>query len=202
MPTEHPHSSDASASHGGEHTALSPEMLKALAHPLRQQLIELFRRQDYVRAADAAAQLGEPANNVSFHLRVLADAGLIVEAPEQGRDRRDRVWTAQPGAWSLGDPAQPVADEALGNTVLQMIAGQHADLVRRVVAWAPEYASGRDATVRGTFERAALRMTPTEFEHLLTRINEVIAEAKANRDASDPQARFYEIDIIAGDDTI
>lgn len=33
-----------------------------------------------------------PANQVSFHLRTLAKYGLIEEAPEEARDRRDRVW--------------------------------------------------------------------------------------------------------------
>ena len=33
-----------------------------------------------------------PANQASFHLRTLAKYGLIVEAPEEARDGRDRVW--------------------------------------------------------------------------------------------------------------
>lgn len=194
--------SGAESSLRGEQFSLSTEMLKALAHPLRQQLVGLLRRQPFVRAADAAAELGEPSNKVSFHLRVLADAGLINEAPEHARDRRDRVWTARPGGWSLGDPEHPVADEALGNTVMQLIATEHLEVVRRIMAWAPEFVSGRDATVRGTFARTAARLTPAEFEQMLEKINAVIAEAKATRDEDDPEARFFEIDIIAADDTI
>ncbi len=181
---------------------MSTEMLKALAHPVRQQLVNLLRREKYVRAADAAAVLGEPANKVSFHLRVLADAGLIDEAPDQARDRRDRVWTARQGAWSLGDAEHPIPDEALGNTVMQLIVAEHNNMVRRVVDWAPEFTTGRDAAVHGTFARTSAHLTEPEFEALMARIHEVIAEAKANRDEAASDAHFYEIDIIAADELI
>ena len=46
------------------------------------------------RAADLAHDLGIPANQASFHLRQLAKYGLVEEAPELARDRRDRVWRA------------------------------------------------------------------------------------------------------------
>jgi DNA-binding transcriptional ArsR family regulator len=68
------------------------ETLRAMAHPLRAQLFyELFAR-GTARAADLARDLEVPANQVSFHLRQMAKYGLIEEAPEHARDRRDRVW--------------------------------------------------------------------------------------------------------------
>lgn len=181
---------------------MSTEMLKALANPLRQQLINLMRREKFLRAADAATQLGEAANKVSFHLRVLADAGLIEEAPEHARDRRDRVWKAVPGAWSLGDREHPLADEALGNTVLQLISAEHIAMVQRLVAWAPEFASGRDAAVHGTFTRSSAHLTEAEFNQLVEQMHELIAAAKANHDADAPDSRYFEIDIVAADDAI
>ena len=45
-----------------------------------------------LRAADLARELGIPANQASFHLRQLAKYGLVEEAPEAARDKRDRVW--------------------------------------------------------------------------------------------------------------
>jgi len=69
--------------------------LKVYAHPTRRDMLTLFRRRDRLRAADIAEALGVAASTASFHLRVLADAGLIEEAPEHSRDRRDRVWVAR-----------------------------------------------------------------------------------------------------------
>mgnify|MGYP001197199701 CR=1 FL=1 len=74
-----------------------PVTLRAIAHPVRQQILSALGVQEFARAADLAQLLGEPANSVSFHLRTLAKAGLIVEAPELARDRRGRVWRRTAG---------------------------------------------------------------------------------------------------------
>lgn len=67
-------------------------MMRALAHPVRQQILAELVGRKRARAADLAGALDLPANSASFHLRTLAKAGLIVEAPELARDKRDRVW--------------------------------------------------------------------------------------------------------------
>lgn len=75
------------------HRVTDVATLRALAHPVRQRiLIELSIRRS-LRAADLADIIGEPANAISYHLRSLAKAGLLIEAPELARDSRDRVWT-------------------------------------------------------------------------------------------------------------
>lgn len=83
-----------------------PAALRAIAHPLRQRILMELAVRGHARAADLAQATGEPANSVSFHLRVLAKAGMIVEAPEHARDRRDRVWknVAQSYAVEPGTP--------------------------------------------------------------------------------------------------
>lgn len=79
----------------------TPEALRAFAHPLRQRLIHELSILKHARAADLAEVLDEPANAISFHLRALARAGLITEAPEHARDRRDRVWKPVAESYAL-----------------------------------------------------------------------------------------------------
>src|SRR5690625_753931 len=67
---------------GGPTTYATRDMLRALAHPLRMQLLQRLGGRGTARAADLAADLGVPANSVSYHLRILAKGGAIVEAPE------------------------------------------------------------------------------------------------------------------------
>jgi DNA-binding transcriptional ArsR family regulator len=67
-------------------------VLRALAHPLREELYYALAARGSARAADLARELDIPANQVSFHLRIMAKYGFIEEAPELARDRRDRVW--------------------------------------------------------------------------------------------------------------
>jgi len=69
-----------------------PRVLRAIAHPVRNRILEELSATGPARAADLAADLGIPANQASFHLRQLAKYGVVEEAPEAARDRRDRVW--------------------------------------------------------------------------------------------------------------
>jgi predicted ArsR family transcriptional regulator len=69
-----------------------PRTLRAMAHPLRTQLFYELWARGSARAADLARDLQVPANQVSFHLRQMGKYGLIEEAPEEAKDRRDRVW--------------------------------------------------------------------------------------------------------------
>lgn len=69
-----------------------PRVLRAIAHPTRNRVLQELSAAGSARAADIARQLGVPANQASFHLRQLAKYGLVEEDPDAGRDRRDRVW--------------------------------------------------------------------------------------------------------------
>ena len=177
-------------------------MLKAYAHPLRRRIAKAVASRGHARAADIAADLDVPANSVSFHMRVLADAGLIEEDPEHARDRRDRVWKGVEGAWNIGTPEQPVEDEGLGTAVMAALADDHLALVRRVLAWSAEYVSGRDAAQHGTFSQRNLRLTEAEFREMERRISEVITEITDGHDSDDPDSRFWNLDIVGADDTI
>ena len=73
---------------------------KAMSHPLRQEILRQLRRGPATSTTIAQAQ-GESTRTTSYHLRVLADAGLIEEVP--GREgRRERWWRATP--LDLRDP--------------------------------------------------------------------------------------------------
>lgn len=181
---------------------MTTAMLKAYTHPLRRRMLHLFRVREHLRAADIAEALEVAANSASFHLRALADAGLIEEAPEHARDRRDRVWTARHQSLSLGGPESPVADEALSNVMVSVVAEEHQDLLRRVVAWTPEYVSGRTTEVHATFSQRSVRLTGAEFDALMNRIEDVTSEAVAAHDSDDPDSRPWQIDILAADDRI
>jgi DNA-binding transcriptional ArsR family regulator len=64
--------------------------LRALAHPLRLQLLRLARESGELTTSAASLRTGESSANCSFHLRLLARHGFLEPAP--GRDRRERPW--------------------------------------------------------------------------------------------------------------
>lgn len=181
---------------------MTSAMLKAYTHPLRRQMLRLFRQREHLRAADIAEALGVAANSASFHLRVLADAELIEEAPEHARDRRDRVWVVRKQALNVGGPENPVADEVLGGVMLNAVAEEHHDMLRRVLAWSSDYISGRATEVHATFSQRSVRLTGAEFEALMERIDDVVSAAVEAHDPADPDSRPWQIDLLAADDRI
>lgn len=154
--------------------SMSTEVLKALANPLRRQVWNEVIKLRYARAADLAGRLDQPANSLSFHLRVLAEAGLIEEAPERARDKRDRVWKPTHGARSLGSPEDPVADEVLGNAVMAGYVAEHQQLLARVTGWAIKYVTGEDPVEKGTHTTYSLRLKRERFVELIEELDAVI----------------------------
>ena len=67
-----------------------PRVLRALAHPVRQALLEALTREGPLTATQAAEIIGESPANCSFHLRTLAKYGFVEEA--EGGQGRQRPW--------------------------------------------------------------------------------------------------------------
>jgi DNA-binding transcriptional ArsR family regulator len=65
-----------------------------VAHPLRFRIMEVLREGPST-SARIARRLGESRGAMSYHLRMLARVGAIVEAPELGT-RRERWWRRDP----------------------------------------------------------------------------------------------------------
>lgn len=138
------------------------------------------------RAVDLAAEIREPANSVSFHLRQLAKYGLIEEAPERARDGRDRWW-------------KPVSDVGLSwsSTDLDAQPGGRAAMSvwrRAASAWAHHvverfYSKPGDAdrdSIRTSADQT-FRLTKDEAQKLTEEVNAVLdrwARRGRERDSS------------------
>jgi DNA-binding transcriptional ArsR family regulator len=68
-----------------------PTAIRALAHPLRLDLLKVLGTQGPATAAQCGRMLGASQASCSFHLRQLAKYGLVEEAGP-GSDRRERRW--------------------------------------------------------------------------------------------------------------
>lgn len=73
---------------------LDAAQLRALAHPLRLQLLEVLRVEGPATASQLARRLGESSGATSYHLRALHRAGMIEEAKQ--RNARERWWQRSP----------------------------------------------------------------------------------------------------------
>ncbi|QIQ05244.1 winged helix-turn-helix domain-containing protein [Streptomyces liangshanensis] len=93
-----------------------PEAFKVFGHPLRMRLYRALHLSRTGTASQLAYQVGETVSLVSYHLRKLADHGLIDEAEGQG-DGRERWWKLAseypaPRAEDLGDTPENAAPQA------------------------------------------------------------------------------------------
>ncbi|MFD0784891.1 ArsR/SmtB family transcription factor, partial [Micromonospora azadirachtae] len=67
-------------------------VLAALSHPLRRRLMDVLKVYGSATVGLLAERTGQAPANISHHLKVLAAADLVAEAPELARDRRERWW--------------------------------------------------------------------------------------------------------------
>ena len=70
---------------------LDRHLVRALAHPMRNRILGLLRVYGPQTATTLAGRLGVNTGATSYHLRQLADAGLVVEDDSRG-NARDRWW--------------------------------------------------------------------------------------------------------------
>ena len=65
--------------------------LKALAHPLRMQILEFLADHEQATSTTLAEHLSESTGQTSYHLRQLAKYGFVTEAEGRG-NARERWW--------------------------------------------------------------------------------------------------------------
>src|SRR4051794_31788515 len=68
---------------------LDAPALKALAHPLRVQILQTLELRGQVSVTGLAEELGETTGAVSYHLRQLARHGFVAEGDPDGAERPD-----------------------------------------------------------------------------------------------------------------
>lgn len=98
-----------------------PMALRALAHPIRQQLLELVGREGTLTGAEAARQLDISQALASHHLRQLAKYGFV--EPAEAGDHRARPWRVTSTSTYL---RPEVAEGRDASDVLQQMAAERA----------------------------------------------------------------------------
>ena len=167
--------------------------IAAVNHPSRRRLLEVISAEGPATASQLADRTDQRVGNVSHHLKMLAGAGLIQEAPELARDRRERWWRAVPLSLSLTvtDGAEVTRRPVAGRQVApvaehQMLSAQAAQLrqwVQRRRSYEPEW---RQAAYSADFW---LTLTPEELVELGEGITDLIARFQRSIDLGDGQER-------------
>jgi hypothetical protein len=163
------------------------DAIKAMTHPLRLRLLDLFGPGIELTATQCAERTGESVASCSFHLRQLEKYGRVERAEAHGKER---PWRAVGNGFSvrpdLADPESWPAAKAFGSV---FIAERFAQLQR----WLTD--AGRDdsdwlyATTQTHQEFWVTRDELDDLSRRLEELTEPFRGRAANPDARPPGAR-------------
>jgi DNA-binding transcriptional ArsR family regulator len=169
------------------------EELRTLAHPLRQRILRHLGQHGPATASVLGKALGESSGATSYHLRMLARHGFIVEVPERAHGR-ERWWRSP--AQDLRFPRRVPRDSEMHTLIeqlnqLKLAADQ--ELFASFLAGRADLGEWADVL---PYSRGSLRVTPAELHEffdeylaLLKRYQRPAEEAPA--EARLVAARFF-----------
>ena len=167
--------------------------LKALAHPLRSQLYRALVVARTATASQLAEQVDGAVSLVSYHLRKLADAGLIEEVPGAQRDGRERWWRPASDGVSIHEADFGDAPEkaAAHQAATRLFYEQRSELYRRYLdersTWAPEWrAASSDSEALMPLTAAELTELTGELLAVIRKYDE---QGRAAQAAGDTEGR-------------
>jgi len=164
--------------------------LRAIAHPLRLELLGRLRMLGPATASALGRDLGESSGLTSYHLRQLERFGFIEPAPEQP-SRREKVWRAAHEStsfrlWEGAGPAEKAAvDTIIAVQIEHLLAGVRRRQ-REASAWPTAWL---DAHASSDMQ---VRLTPQALRRLGEQISELVWEAET---PDDPDARWVELHL-------
>ncbi|MEV1146402.1 winged helix-turn-helix domain-containing protein [Micromonospora sp. NPDC049799] len=152
---------------------LDGRQIRTLAHPLRLRLLGALRMDGPATATTLADKLRTNTGATSYHLRQLADVGLVVEDPDRASGRQ-RWWRAahdithfEPTDFD-GDPDARAAVEWLESDWIRWMAEQAE---RWMAAARNADRAWREAAAIGDM---MLRLDPTRLRALNDELHEVV----------------------------
>ncbi|WP_370411950.1 helix-turn-helix domain-containing protein [Streptomyces fradiae] len=144
-------------------------------------------------ASQLAEQVDEAVSLVSYHLRKLADGGLIEEAENQSSDGRERWWQPSSYGFSIHEedlkdaPELAAASAAFGRTVTEQRSEMYARYLGEKDTWSAEW---RSASIASEW---LPRLTAAELAALGKELDAVLRKydqaARAAEAAGDTEGR-------------
>jgi predicted ArsR family transcriptional regulator len=172
---------------------LDRRSVRVLAHPLRNRLLTELRREGPASATDLARRLDTNTGATSYHLRKLAEVGLVEEAA--GGVGRERRWRAAHEFTTLslrdvqGDPDAEAALAWLHGEFFQQFTDKARLWAEAQSGWSLEWREASGAS------DSMLELTPAELSAMQDEIWEVaeryrtVARARAAEDGDEAEDR-------------
>ncbi|MGI8415826.1 MAG: ArsR/SmtB family transcription factor [Nakamurella sp.] len=159
--------------------------LKALAHPLRQQMLARLKRHGPATSADLAAEFGADRGATSYHLRQLARYGFIEEDADRSAGRR-RYWRAP--AQDVRLPRRPT-DAQTTKAMRVVLAGWRQQAVEAIQGFLADPEAYGEFAAASLQSFAAVRLTVDELGQFGEEYLELLTRWQRSDAESPPESR-------------
>jgi DNA-binding transcriptional ArsR family regulator len=162
-----------------------PRLVKALAHPLRVNILRVLQNR-VASPSDIATELSAPLGNVSYHVRVLERAGLLkLERTRQRRGAIEHYYRAV-GSLRITDKAWAQVPEIIKNAMLSATLDQTVRYVGAAVSIGGFERSDAHVSRRPmTLDKQGFTDLAAAVKELLDRSYEIEAESEKRMAARD-----------------
>lgn len=174
-----------------------PLAIRAMAHPVRLDLLALLGKEGPLTAADAARRLGISQALASHHLRQLAKYDFVEPAP--GKDNRERPWRLVSTSQSWRDAELSPEASAAADVLEQLMAERALD---DLAAWQQRRSTEEPAWRHNSgIGRTGIYLTRDEFVELEEQVQALVMRYVDERPIDDkstrpPGSRLVEITRI------
>jgi hypothetical protein len=166
------------------HVNLDSRQIRVLAHPLRSRLLSQLRLNGPATATRLAEVLATNTGATSYHLRQLAEVGLVAEDAGAGHGR-ERWWRSAHDVTSwerdnfAGDPDAQAASDWLTSNFAHQLAERIEGWTKGVADEPEEWRSAAE------FSDCILRLGPAQLTEMLGELNAVIDRWRAQQPGPD-----------------
>ncbi|MEU8100496.1 ArsR/SmtB family transcription factor [Streptomyces rubiginosohelvolus] len=193
--TDHtPHPSDDPSLDEGS-VVLDAKGLRAMAHPVRVQVVGLLRKHGPSTATRLAERLGVNSGTASYHLRQLGAAGFVEEDTERG-NARERWWRSVHRSTWFNDPELAEREPEAALAYQQSVASIYALRTRQTL----NELQTMPRVWRERFDLSdwVLRLTPEETAALYQELGDVIGRYRRDtpENAATAPARAERVGLI------
>ena len=157
------------------HTIEGEAQRRAFSSPLRQEILGYFTSGRRLSVREVAERMGRPPSAIHYHVRLLAQSGLLKKSGER-REGRRREAEYSMVADAIAVPVESEPDDGESSLALEAMASAFRMAERDMKTALADGAARTEGSDRNFVAmRSHLRLNRKEIDELNQRLNEMLA---------------------------
>ena len=169
------------------HTIEGGAQHRAFSSPLRQEILSYFTAGRALSVREVADRMGRPPSSIHYHVRLLAQSGLLEKSGER-REGRRRETEYSMVADAIAVPAPSASSDGESTLAVDTMARAFRMAERDIEAALSEDAARREGEDRNFYAiRTHLRLSRQELAELNRRLDALLAVVLESIQRAQPQ---------------